>query len=115
MIIVVSGLYGCTNPGGTPGPSWDITLKIPLIKGTEENTMKIEDLLGDDVDLQEGFKVKLLESSEGLYALGEELAGLNFTGFSASIDLEPVEIDGLIDNSEFNVEKIKLKMVLNWI
>lgn len=109
MIIVVSGLYGCTNPGGTPGPSWDITLKIPLIKGTEENTMKIEDLLGDDVDLQEGFKVKLLESSEGLYALGEELAGLNFTGFSASIDLEPVEIDGLIDNSEFNVEKNKIE------
>jgi len=105
VTIIASTLmfYACTNPGGTLGPSWDITAKIPLIKGTEKNTIRIEDLIGDDINLQEGYTESLLDSGNSLYALGNELSEISFSGFSTSIELGSIEIGGLIGTREFDV------------
>lgn len=45
VLISVLILSACTNPDGRLGPSWDVTAKIPLIKGAEENKVTIEDIL----------------------------------------------------------------------
>ena len=59
-------LTACSNPEGGFGPSWDITAKIPLIKGSEENKITVYDLLGEDVNLEEGISISLADGEDTL-------------------------------------------------
>ncbi|MFP4015572.1 MAG: hypothetical protein ACLFUI_00945 [Halanaerobiales bacterium] len=97
LSIPILFLSACSNPQGGLGPSWDVSLKIPLIKGSAENTITIEDITGGDTGIEDGYNENLL-IGDNTYDLGTELTSYTFPAVEegASISLPTIEVAGLI-------------------
>lgn len=109
-------LTACSNPEGGFGPSWDITAKIPLIKGSEENKITVYDLLGEDVNLEEGISISLADGEDTLYDLGGELStvSLDIGGGTLELSLLPVPPDITVadDLGEIKIDTQFSRLVL---
>ena len=91
-------LTACTNPQGGIGPSWDVTAKIPIKKGSEEDRLTVYDILGEDVNLEEGIRINLESGDSAAFDLGAELDKIRLTDSVITVPLLP---DFIFDPDKF--------------
>ncbi|MFP4662501.1 MAG: hypothetical protein ACLFPF_09930, partial [Halanaerobiales bacterium] len=104
LSIPVLVLSACSNPEGGLGPSWDVALKVPLVKGSEDNVITVQDIIGDDTNIEDGFNKNLLDG-DNTYDLGTELTDYTFPDVEegASITLPTIEVAGIIGTLDQSV------------
>lgn len=113
LLISILVLNGCSSPQGGFGPSWDVTAKIPLIKGSEETSLSVEELLSTELGLElntseESGELLSLQNtineadlSDFDFNIGNQIHDFEVPGdFSQSIVLGSIKVDGLV--SEYN-------------
>ena len=106
VTILVLILAACSNPQGGFGPSWDISARIPLLQGNDDNTLEIDELVADMIEGDSGEVGDLISYEELLsesdledsqYDIGAELTNIKFPSITGeSFKLEPIELDGFI-------------------
>jgi hypothetical protein len=104
-------LVGCSNPQGGFGPSWDVTAKLPLLQGSEETTITIEELVADNseivIPVTEGeviqFEQEEIFGDSDLIDIGGELTSIILPTLSENLPLEPIELNGLIPSFSENL------------
>ncbi len=98
LMIPIVILSACSNPQGGFGPSWDLSIKIPIVSYSEDNQLTVEDIFGDNVNVEEGFSDNLLDG-ENTFNIGSELTNYTFPniGEGESISMPTIELVGLID------------------
>ncbi len=72
-------LTACTNPQGGIGPSWDVTARIPLLKGNEENKLTVYDLFGENFNPEGAITVTLADGDITLFDLGTKMSTISIT------------------------------------
>ena len=72
-------LTACTNPQGGIGPSWDVTARIPLLKGNEEKKLTVYDLFGENFNPEGAITVTLADGDITLFDLGTKMSTISIT------------------------------------
>lgn len=98
LMILIVLLSACSNPQGGFGPSWDLSIRVPIVSYSEDNQLTVEDIFGDDVNFEDGFNDSLLDG-ENTYNIGSELTNYTFPNVAEgeSIALPTIEVADLIN------------------
>lgn len=80
-------LTACTNPQGGIGPSWDVTARIPLLKGNEENKLTVYDLFGENFNPEGAITVTLADGDITLFDLGTKMSTISITDNEITIPI----------------------------
>ena len=75
-----------------------MTAKIPIKKGSEEDRLTVHDLLGEDVNLEEGIRINLESGDSAAFDLGAELDKIRLTDSVITVPLLP---DFIFDPDKF--------------